>query len=44
MANKKANQKTKKPSITIKDLDLTKAKGKAAGLDPRGGKDPRLRR
>jgi hypothetical protein len=37
MTTKKASQKAKKPSITIKDLDLTTAKGKAAGLDPKGG-------
>ena len=35
MGTKKDNPKKK--GATVKDLDLSKSKGKAAGLDPKGG-------
>jgi hypothetical protein len=43
MATKKNNPAPKKKGAAIKDLDLKKAKGKAASRDPKGGGggDPR---
>jgi hypothetical protein len=37
MTTKKGNPVPKKKGATIKDLDLKKAKGKAAACDPKGG-------